>query len=280
MPRIPLAHLPTPLWHNQALDQLVGTEVWIKRDDMTSGAAAGNKIRKLEYLLGEAIDQRATTVVTCGGLQSNHARATAIAARELGMRALLFLRTTNAQPPAVAVGNILLDAMVGAELRFISPEEYRRRSALMTEAAQALDSQGERVYVIPEGGSNGLGALGYVDAMQETREQMDLAVGGAPSSFDAVAVACGSGGTAAGCVVGARAFAVAPRVHAFAVCDDVATFKGIIDRIVSECLRLRVAPGPQAELRVHDDWRGPGYGQVELRTPRAHFGDGRAGGPD
>jgi D-cysteine desulfhydrase len=260
MTRIPLAHLPTPLWHNRALDRLVGTEVWIKRDDMTSGAAAGNKIRKLEYLLGEAVDRRATVVVTCGGIQSNHARATAIAARELGMRALLFLRSAGARPPAVAVGNVLLDTMVGAELRFITPEQYRQRDALMADAARALESQGERVYVIPEGGSNGLGAQGYVDAMQETKEQMKLAVGGAPSTFDAVAVACGSGGTAAGCVVGARAFGVAPQVHAFAVCDDAATFEAIIDRIVSECLRLREAPGPLSQLFVHDDWKGPAYG--------------------
>jgi D-cysteine desulfhydrase len=258
MTRIPLAHLPTPLWHSQALDQLVGTEVWVKRDDMTSGAAAGNKVRKLEYLLGEATDRRATTVFTCGGIQSNHARATALSARELGMRSVLFLRSPDGRPPTVADGNLLLDVMVGAELRFLTPEQYRQRDELMADAASALEGQGERVYVIPEGGSNALGALGYVDAMQETREQMDRAVGGAPSRFDAVAVACGSGGTAAGCLVGARAFAVAPRVHAFAVSsDDVAS---LIDGIVTQCYQLRVAPGPLAELFVHDDWKGPAYG--------------------
>ena len=242
--------------------------MWLKRDDMTSGAAAGNKIRKLEYLLGEAVDRRATTVLTCGGIQSNHARATAIAARELGMRAVLFLRTADARPPAVAVGNVLLDTMVGAELRFITPEQYRQRDALMAEAARALEGQGERAYVVLEGGSNGLGALGYVDAMRETREQMDLAVAGAPSTFDAVAVACGSGGTAAGCVVGARAFAVAPRVHAFAVCDDAATFKAVIERIISESLHLRAAPAPLAELLVHDEWKGPAYGVLDQEQRR------------
>jgi D-cysteine desulfhydrase len=261
MARISLAHLPTPLWHNHALDQLVGTEVWVKRDDMTSGAAAGNKIRKLEYLLGEAVDHRATTVLTCGGIQSNHARATALCARELGMRSVLFLRTPDGRPPAAAHGNVLLDAMVDAELRFVTPEEYRRRDALMMDAASALEGQGERVYVIPEGGSNAVGAMGYVDAMQETRAQMDRAVGGSPSRFDAVAVACGSGGTAAGCLVGARAFAVAPRVHAFAVSsDDVAS---LIDGIVTQCFQLRVAPGPLAELFVHDDWKGPAYGVAD-----------------
>jgi D-cysteine desulfhydrase len=268
MTRISLAHLPTPLWHNQALDELVGTEVWIKRDDMTSGAAAGNKIRKLEYLLGEAVDRHAATVITCGGLQSNHARATAIAARELGMRTVLFLRTSDAQPPSVTVGNVLLDIMVGAELRFITPEQYRQRDSLMVDAARILEGQGERAYVIPEGGSNGLGAVGYVDAMQETRAQMDRAVGGAPSAFDAVAAACGSGGTAAGCVVGARAFGVAPHVHAFAVCESAATFKAAIDRIVSECLRIRVQPGTLSELFIHDDWKGPAYGVLDEEQRR------------
>jgi D-cysteine desulfhydrase len=261
MNKLHLAHLPTPLWHNSALDAMVGCEVWVKRDDMTSGAAAGNKIRKLEYLLGEAVERQATTVLTCGGIQSNHARATAIAARELGMDAILFLRTADGKTPPTAGGNVLLDLMVGAELRFVTATKYAERDALMAEAARALQKEGRRPYVIPEGGSNGLGALGYADAMQEIRAQMDA--GGGPKSFDAVAFACGSGGTAAGCCVGARAFGVAPQVHAFAVCDDKATFKHIIDRIVHECLQLRAAPGPLAELCIHDTWKGPAYGVLD-----------------
>jgi D-cysteine desulfhydrase len=260
MSKISLAHLPTPLWHNAALDAIVGCEVWVKRDDMTSGAAAGNKIRKLEYLLGEAVERQATTILTCGGVQSNHARATAVAARELGMRSLLFLRTADARPPARAEGNVLLDLLVGSELRFVSAEQYTRRESLMLLAARALQEQGERPYLIPEGGSNGLGALGYVDAMQEVRAQLDAGVGGSPEGFDAVAFACGSGGTAAGCRIGARAFGVAPQIHAFAACDDVATFEGIIQRIVAQATALRPGQGPLADLFVHDQWKGPAYG--------------------
>jgi D-cysteine desulfhydrase len=260
MDKIALAHLPTPIWHNPALDQIVGCEVWVKRDDMTSGAAAGNKIRKLEYLLAEAARRQASLVLTCGGLQSNHARATAVAARELGMRAILFLRTADGKAPARAEGNVLLDLMVGAEPRFVTAEQYARREALMLEAARALEARGERPYLIPEGGSNGLGALGYVDAMQETRAQLDAGAGGSPGGFDAVAFACGSGGTAAGCLIGASAFGVAPQVHAFAVCNDAATFVAIIQRIVSQASHLRPPPGPVADLFVHDEWRGPAYG--------------------
>lgn len=270
MNKLALAHLPTPLWHNPALDELIGTEVWVKRDDMTSGAGAGNKIRKLEYLLGAAVDRGASTILTCGGVQSNHARATAIAARELGMRSVLFLRTVNGKPPAAPAGNVLLDLMVGAELRFVTAEQYAQRESLMREEARALSVRGERAYVIPEGGSNGLGVLGYVDAMQEIREQLDRGSAGLPGgislaaqpppSFEAVAFACGSGGTAAGCVLGARAFGVAAQVHAFAVCDDVSTFAAIIDRIISESLQLRPAPGALAERFIHDQWKGPAYG--------------------
>ncbi len=270
MNKITLAHLPTPLWHSAALDQLIGTEVWIKRDDMTSGAAAGNKIRKLEYLLGDAVDRKATTILTCGGIQSNHARATAIAARELGMRSVLFLRTADGKPPAAKSGNVLLDVMVDAELRFVTAEQYARRESVMRGAAQDLAARGERPYVIPEGGSNGLGALGYVDAMQEVREQLDQRGAGRPGApslatelpfgFEAVAHACGSGGTAAGCVLGARAFGVAPEVHSFAVCDDAPTFAAIIDRIISESVELRPAPGVLAQRFIHDQWKGPAYG--------------------
>jgi D-cysteine desulfhydrase len=260
MNKIALAHLPTPLWHNPALDELVGCETWIKRDDMTSGAAAGNKIRKLEFLLAEAVERRATTVLTCGGIQSNHARATAIAARELGMRSVLFLRTADGRPPAAITGNVLLDLMVGAELRFVTPAQYAQRESLMAGAAQALQGLGERPYVIPEGGSNGIGALGYADAMREVRAQLDSGAQGAPAGFDAVAFACGSGGTAAGCCLGARAHGVAPQVHAFAVCDDIPTFRDIIDRILAQAAPLCPSAGPLADLFIHDAWKGPAYG--------------------
>jgi D-cysteine desulfhydrase len=260
MNKLRLAHLPTPLWHNDALDALVGAEVWVKRDDMTSGAAAGNKLRKLEYLLADAQERRATVVLTCGAAQSNHARATAIAARELGMRAVLFLMSKGGQPPEQDGGNLLLDRRVGAELRFITHAQYRQRDTLMAQAAGGLDEHGERAYVIPMGGSNGLGALGYVDAMQETRGQLDRGLGGGPAGFDGVVCACGSGGTAAGCVLGARTFGVAPKVRAMAVCEDETTFRGTIDAIISQAQALGADHGPQAELFVHDTWKGPAYG--------------------
>jgi D-cysteine desulfhydrase len=258
--KLRLARLPTPLWRHDALDALVGAEVWVKRDDVTSGAEAGNKIRKLEYLLAEALQRGATTVITCGGFQSNHARATAILARQLGLRPALLLRTTDPAPRPDR-GNAFLDVLIGAEIRTISPGQYAQRTALMQTWAAELESAGERPYVIPEGGSSALGSLGYVDAMAELRVQLDAGEGGAPASFDAVVHACGSGGTAAGVVLGAKHFGVAPRVVAIAVCDDRDYFEPLIDRLVQGASSLlgRATFTP-AVLDVDDRWKGPGYG--------------------
>ena len=255
--KLALAHLPTPLEHSSALDALVGTECWIKRDDATAGAEAGNKIRKLEYLLAEALAQRATTVITCGGLQSNHARATALLCRRLGLRPVVLLRT--AASPSSREGNVLLDWLCSAELRFISPAQYAARTELMIEVARELAGRGERAYIIPEGGSNGLGALGYREGMAEVRAQLDGSKE-LPEGFDAVIHACGSGGTTAGLVLGAREHRVADEVVAMAVCDDRAYFEGRIAEILREAEPYQAAPARLARLRILDAYKGPAYG--------------------
>jgi D-cysteine desulfhydrase len=259
--RLILAHLPTPLVSPRRLGDRLGIDLWIKRDDATGGAEAGNKVRKLEYLLADAVARGADTLITCGGIQSNHARATALCAASLGMRALLFLRTTEVSldPSAAPLeGNVLLDRMAGAEIRLITPAQYRARSALMDEAAAELAQAGRAPYVIPEGGSNGLGSLGYVEAMREVRRQLDLGLaGGAP--FDTIVHACGSGGTAAGVALGASKHAIAPEVRPMAVCDDAPTFEVIIRRIMTEARALDPDLIPPATLIVDDRAKGPAY---------------------
>jgi len=259
LPRALLAHLPTPLQRPQRLAAALGLDLWVKRDDMTGGPEAGNKIRKLELLLADAVASGAGTVITCGGLQSNHARATAVCAAALGMRAVLYLRTTRPEDGAPLEGNVLLDRLVGAQIRLITPETYRERERVMLEAAAGLGDAGRKAYVIPEGGSNGLGALGYVLAMAEVREQLDrgLAGGGA---FDVIVHACGSGGTAAGVALGAAHYRVARAVRAMAVCDDAPTFERIIARIVAEARGLAPELGETADLVIDDRARGPAYG--------------------
>lgn len=252
IPRIDLVHGPTPIVRRPALDAIVGAEIWIKRDDATGGAESGNKVRKLEYLFGDALAKKAKTVLTCGGLQSNHARATALVSAQLGLRCVLFLRVADPkaarEAPLPALGNVLLDRLAGAEIRFVSPDEYRDRMTVMTCAGESLDAP----YVIPEGGSNGLGSLGYVDAMREVKAQ-------SKEPFDVVAHACGSGGTAAGVAIGAAVHGVAKRVWAFAVCDDRAYFERTIARIASEA--RAVDPSlPDARPVIDDRAKGPAYG--------------------
>jgi len=259
--RVELVHGPTPIVARRALSDMMGVELYIKRDDATGGAEAGNKVRKLEYLLGDALEKRSTVVLTCGGTQSNHARATAIACAAIGVRCVLFLREGDGDADAdAATGNLLLDRLVGAEIRWITRAEYDDRMAVMDAAARDLARAGERAYVIPEGGSNGLGSLGYVDAMEEARVQLDLGLAGR-ARFDAVAVACGSGGTAAGVALGARLHDVADRTFAFCVCNDAAYFERAIARIVAEARALdpELPEVPRGALVVDDRAKGPAY---------------------
>ena len=281
--RLHLVHGPTPIVRRLALDELVGAKVWVKRDDMTGGAEAGNKIRKLEFILADALAQNAEAVITCGGIQSNHARATSLVCAQLGLRAILFLRVADPERARRSqldlVGNVLLDRMAGAEIGFVSPDEYRERNAIMEHACRELQVEGVKAYIVPEGGSNGLGALGYVEAMFETRRQIDLGLANHGQTFDVVAHACGSGGTAAGVALGAQHFGVARETWTFAVCDDRATFAKTISRIALELRghmpelpplaflepagRHAVAPEDHARLIIDDRAKGPAYAVMD-----------------
>ncbi|HEY2510717.1 MAG TPA: D-cysteine desulfhydrase family protein, partial [Polyangiaceae bacterium] len=268
--RVQLVHGPTPLIRRARLDELLGAEIWIKRDDATSGAEAGNKLRKLERLLDDAVTRGADTILTCGGIQSNHARATAIACAQLGLGCVLYLRYPErapGDPSRVARredlpkgGNVLLDRLVGAEIHLVTRDEYAQRGAVLESEAQRLARAGKRPYVIPEGGSNGLGSLGYVEAMREVRAQLDLGLGGSRAPFEEIVHACGSGGTAAGVALGAARFDVAKRVRAVCVCDDADYFRRVTDRIVTEARGYDPELPTPAPLVLDESARGPGYG--------------------
>lgn len=266
IPRLRLANLPTPIDRSARLDALVGAQVFIKRDDLTGGVDGGNKLRKLEFLMGEAQKRGATTILTCGAMQSNHARATASTAARLGMKCVLLLwARENTTGPGVAApksalgteGNQLLDRLLGAEIRVISLAEYKNRNVLLQEQADALAAAGETPYVIPEGGSNGLGSLGYVAAMAELKAQL-----GEDAPFDEIVVACGSGGTAAGAALGAAKYGVAKRVRAVCVCDDGAYFRSVTDRVTAEARALDSTLVDPVEIHFDEDARGPRYGTM------------------
>ena len=198
-PRVRLFPAPTPLERLDNLSRhLGGPEIWIKRDDCTVVATGGNKVRKLEWLIGEARAQGATHVVTQGAVQSNHVRQTAAVARRFGMTciALLEHRIETNDRDYLNSGNVLLDKLFGCAI------EYRPAGLDMNAEAEAkgaaLRASGETVYVIPGGGSNRVGALGYVSCAQELMQQADEM----GLRIDQVVTATGSAGTHAGLVVG------------------------------------------------------------------------------
>jgi D-cysteine desulfhydrase len=261
-PRVPLARLPTPLEASPRLGAELGLELLYKRDDLTGLELSGNKARKLEFLVAEAEREGADTLVTCGGVQSNHCRATAFAAAKRGLRAVVLLRVPDpARPPALEA-NSLLDRLAGAELRWISHEGYRGRAEAMAAIADELRAAGRRPYVIPEGGSSALGSLGYVLAVQELRDQLPEAWRAGPVTL---AYAAGSGGTGAGIELGVRLLGWRDaRVVGFAVCNDARYFREAIAAICADARRRWPAlPEVRAdEVEVDDRSVGPGYAQA------------------
>jgi D-cysteine desulfhydrase len=257
--RVSLAQLPTPLQPSARLGAELGIELLWKRDDLTGLELTGNKARKLEFLLADALDHGADTVVTAGGVQSNHARATAFAAARLGLRCVTLLRTPDPDHPPDLAGNALLIRLAGAEIRWLGPTDFQRRDEVMARLSERLTAEGRRPYLIPVGGSNALGSWGYLTAVGELQEQLPTAWRGAPVTL---VVACGSGGTAAGLAVGLRlAGWRGARLVAFAVCDDTATFQREIAAISAEGARRW--PGlpelAEGDVEVDDRFIGPGY---------------------
>ncbi len=259
--RLSLARLPTPVQRLDRLSEELGVNLLVKRDDQTGMELSGNKIRKLEFVLAEAMARGSTAVITTGGWQSNHCRATAIAAVRLGLRPYLLLHTASGEPPDTPDGNHLLDLVVGAEIRYISTEQYAESLSHMAAWAGALVAMGERPFAIPSGASTPLGALGYVAMVEELRAQHragELPGGRLP---DAIAHACGSGGTTAGIAMGVHLYDLDCQVISYAVCDDIAHFLqkigGIVDGAAERYPGLPTAA--EVSYEVVDEFKGIGY---------------------
>lgn len=210
-------------------------EVYIKRDDLTEGPQlSGNKIRKLEFILAEAKAAGHDSVVTLGGIQSNHARATAVAARHLGLQPHLILRTSRAladRDPGL-VGNLLVERLIGATIHTVTKEEYSRvgQAALGAALVGQLRAEGRNPYLIPVGGSSPLGTWGYLQMVEEVRAQ----AADSGLVITDVAMACGSGGTTAGVALGAHLVGLGARVTGYMVCDDAEYFVDYIDGLLGE----------------------------------------------
>ncbi len=258
-PRLSLALLPTPL---QPLDrlsaQLGGPTIWVKRDDLTGAVLSGNKVRKLEFTLAQVQAEQCDTIITCGGLQSNHCRATAVLCAQLGLHCVLVLRGETDAP---FDGNLLLDWLAGAEIRCYPVSQYQHRlPELLAQAVADCRAQGRRPYVIPTGASDGVGVWGYIAACEELRRDF-LGAGISPRH---IVCATGSGGTQAGLTAGIALFGIDATVWGMAVCDDEAYFlRKVRSDLEDWQQRYQTTLDLDAlTLRVLDQYVGPGYAKA------------------
>lgn len=254
VPRVRLAQLPTPLEEAPRLAAVLGLSAFrVKRDDCTGLAMGGNKARKLEYLVADALSAGADTLLTTGGPQSNHARMTAAAACRFGLRCLLFL--SGPEPPAPQ-GNLVLDRLFNAECRFFGATGYDEIDVAMSEAARSLESAGARPYIIPVGGSTPVGCLGYVQAVRE------LAAQGEQQRFRpaVIVAAVGSTGTLAGLTLGRNLFLPACRIAGVSVSRAADNATRVAAGIVAAAAARWELPASTSSVTVYDEWVGPAYG--------------------
>ncbi|HZJ13839.1 MAG TPA: D-cysteine desulfhydrase family protein [Chthoniobacteraceae bacterium] len=253
--RLSLGHFPTPIEKLERLSRhLGGPTLYVKRDDQSGLATGGNKARKLEFLFADALAQHCEHVVTLGGPQSNHARQTAAGAARLGLGCSLVLR---GDPPVQRLGNLLLDELLGAKTHWAGA---RTREEVVAEVMTYLQQSGARPYLIPLGGSNGLGALGYAAAMEEAIDQlaaMNVAI-------NVMVIASSSAGTQAGLVLGAAVRKFSGRVLGISIDSMEEELKARVTELAVQAGRIVEANVEAAQLRieVNADYLGGGYSVV------------------
>ncbi len=280
LPRLPLATLPTPLDELPRLSQELGVRVVMKRDDLTGFALGGNKARKLEFLVADALEKNCDVLVTGGGVQSNHIRTTAAAARKAGMDAVgVFFASPggvarhHADADAVLKderddvrevnGNLLLDEILGAQLIYAQADKLETEQVIQR-ACDDLRAQGRNPYLIPVGGSTKLGVISYMLAVGEMLEQ----VRAQNISPDAVVITTGSCGTHAGVLAGMKFYGADIPVHGITVSRPRAECLERVARLVSETAQFleREIVVNENDLIVHDEYIGEAYAKI---TPAA-----------
>lgn len=251
--RVPLAHLPTRIEYLPRITQaLGGPQIFCKRDDQTGLGFGGNKTRKLEYLLGDALQQNARTLISMGAIQSNHCRQVAALAARAGLDCILVLSGT---PPEIATGNLLLDDLFGAQV--VWAERDTRQQVLDETVRNAVDA-GRAPYMIPYGGSNVVGMMGYYDAINELRDEEERE----GFSFDWIVTASSSGGTQAGMVLGKQVWQLNSRILGIAIEGTSEELGGTVANLVKENIALndlKIQFDPDLIL-INDQYTGQGYG--------------------
>ena len=250
--RIKLANIPTPIEHLSRLSNLLGgAEIYVKRDDLTGLEMSGNKIRKLEFVVADALINGADTLITCGGIESNHCRATAAVCAKLGLNAHLVLR---GKPPKIPDGNFLLDKLFNASYRFITKEEYQNIDPIFDEEIDKLRKNGLKPYTFPSGASNEIGVWGYIKAIEEICKFKNV-------KFDYIVSATGSGGTLAGLILGNYFFDYKTQVYGVNVCDDAEYFINKINSIFDkfeERYKIKLKR-PALKINIIEGFVGKGY---------------------
>ncbi len=257
LPRVHLAHLPTPLDPLSRLRQALGggPRLLIKRDDQTGLATGGNKTRKLEFLVAEGLEQGADTLVTVGGPQSNHCRQTAAAAAKMGLDCALVL-VGEPLPRSQWRGNLLLDALLGAQVHWTGGRDYEMALA---EVAEGLRAQGKRPYVIPLGGSVPTGCAGYVAAVEELAEQLTAQ----NERIDRVLFSSSSGGTQAGLLVGVKGVGLDVRLEGIYNRQVTGLLPTVQELATATAARLGLDLSLAAEdFVLHERYGAPGYGVI------------------
>lgn len=254
--RIQLANLPTPIFPlSYKKDEFKDVNIFIKRDDYTGIEVSGNKIRKLEFSLKDALDKNAKVLITCGGIQSNHCRATASVAAAYGLKSHLLLRYDKKQ----VEGNYFLDKLFGANFTFITEKEYKyNRSELMENIKKEYELKGEEAYIIPEGASNGIGMFGYYNAFLEILDQ-EKSMG---INFDTICLTEGSGGTYSGLYFANEILKTKKKIVAFNIYDKNADVKSEIAKIIDDGLKISSCDETinYDNIIVNPDYAGEGYG--------------------
>jgi L-cysteate sulfo-lyase len=255
LPRFPLAFLPTPLHPLPRLSETMaypGLQLWIKRDDQTGLAGGGNKTRKLEFLIADALAQGADTVLTVGAVQSNHCRQTAAAAARAGLACHVIL---GGEPSSAVTGNLLLDRLLGAELHWVKREDRLTRLA---ELASELRARGRRPYPITYGGSDPVGASAYVLALEELRDRVTAL----ELELDAIVFASSSGGTQAGLVAGAWALGWDVPILGISVDEPETALRAKVAELATRTAAYLGRPHTfsPSHILANGDYLGNGYG--------------------
>ena len=250
IPRLNFAHLPTPIEELPRLsDLLAGPRILVKRDDQTGLAFGGNKTRKLEFLVAEAQEQGARTLISGGALQSNHCRQTAAAAAKYGFDCILVL---NGEMPDKPSANLMLDQLFGAEV--IAIPDRKERDRVLQETFDKAAADGRKPYLVPYGGSSATGALGYAFAMEELANQN--------KHVDWIVFGTSSGGTHAGLVLGQRVFGFKGKVLGISIDESEEWLKSHVSKLAleaSERLGERIR-FESAEVSANADYCKAGYG--------------------